>query len=67
MYQQDIKPVGMPLFAAPTYVSGLIYGMVGQNHLSEIETCATDTSSIIPLFEAALKDLESGLISQAVI
>lgn len=57
-YQQE--PLGMPLFAAPTYVAGVIYGLVGENHLSELETCAKDTQPIIPIVEAALKDLESG-------
>lgn len=56
----------MPLFAAPTYISGLIYGMVEQNNLAEIETCAIDSASIIPLVESALVDLEKGLISEAV-
>ena len=41
--------------------------MVGQNHLTEIQTCATDGSAVLPQVEAALKDLESGQIAAAII
>ena len=57
----------MPLFAAPEYVSGIIYGLVGENHLTELQTCGKDSSAIIPIIEAAMKDLESGQISQAIL
>ena len=41
--------------------------MVGENHLTEIQTCATDGADVLPLVEQALKDLESGQIAAATI
>jgi hypothetical protein len=57
----------MPVLAAPKFGAGLVFGMVGDNNLVEIETCAKDAHHLIPVIEQALKDFESGLISHAVI
>jgi hypothetical protein len=50
----------MPVLAAPKFAAGLVFGMVEENQLAEIETCAKDGHSMIPAIEAAIKDLESG-------
>lgn len=56
----------MPVLAAPKWAAGLVYGMVGDNNLTEIEACAKDGHDLIPKIESAIKDLASGLITKAV-
>jgi hypothetical protein len=53
------------VLAVPKFASGLIYGMVGTNNLSEIEECATDGWSEIQSVEEIVTDLISGDIEKA--
>jgi hypothetical protein len=50
----------MPVLAAPKWAAGLLFGLVDENQLAEIETCAKDGHLMIPAIEAAIKDLVSG-------
>jgi hypothetical protein len=56
----------MPILAAPKFAAGVVYGLVGENNLTEIETCAHDGVSMVPEIEAALHELISGDFVQAV-
>jgi len=51
--------VGMDLLALPEVAAGFVYGMVGENHLSEMEACYSSTQPLLGNIEAALKDLEA--------
>jgi len=44
----------MPIFAAPQWAAGVIYGMVGDNQLLEIEACAHDGTTMVPEIESAI-------------
>lgn len=46
--------------AIPDYVAGFIYGMTGDNHLQEIETCFNGSESLISEAHDALTDIQSG-------
>ena len=48
----DIKSV-------PEFAAGFLYGMVGDNHLAEFQTCMTSSDQLMPYAEAFLTDLES--------
>ena len=56
----------MPVGAAPKWAAGLIYGLVGDNHLLEIEACANDGEAMVPKIEKVIADFEGGMITQAV-
>ncbi len=62
----SVHNLGMPVLAAPKWGAGLVYGMVGDNNLTEIETCAKDGHDLIPKIELAIHDLSTGLITKAV-
>jgi len=49
----------MPLQAMPELAAGFLYGMVGDNHLTEMEACYSGVSPLWSYLEAALKDLEA--------
>ena len=55
----------MPVLAAPKFAAGLIYGMVNENHLSEIELCAKDGWGEIQEVGTIIGDLEKGDIQAA--
>jgi len=46
--------------AVPDFISGFIYGMTGDNHLTEIEACYQGGSKIIADSHAALTDFKAG-------
>jgi len=56
---QSSNNVGMDLFALPEVAAGFVYGMVGDNHLSEMEACYSSTQPLIANLETALKDIEA--------
>ena len=49
-------PVGLDVMAVPDYIGGFIFGMTGNNHLSEIEACYNGSTGVE---EDAHKGLES--------
>ena len=55
----------MPLLAAPKFAAGLIYGMVGENNLVEIQACGTDAWGSIHSVEEVIVDLHRGDIVAA--
>lgn len=48
----------MDLLAAPELAAGFVYGMVGDNHLTEMESCYAGTQPLFTYLETALKDIE---------
>ena len=46
--------------AVPDFVAGFIYGMTGDNHLSEIEACYQGGEKIVTDSEAAIADFKAG-------
>ena len=54
----DADIVGMDLLELPKMAAGFVYGMVGENHLSEFEACYAGVSPLEGYLSAALSDLE---------
>ena len=53
-------PLTMPVKAPFELVAGLVYGMVTENHLTELETCYNDDAGSFVMVENAIKALEAG-------
>lgn len=53
------------LLALPELAAGFVYGMVGDNHLTEMEACYQGTSPLFTYLETALTDLEHFQIFKA--
>ena len=51
--------LGMDLKALPELAAGFVYGMVGDNHLTELETCYSSATPLWGFLDAALNDLEA--------
>merc|ERR1719223_2593904 len=64
MQLEETHQLEMPVLAAPKFAAGLIYGMVGVNSLSEIETCANDGWGEIQSAEQIDQGLGSNLHRQ---
>jgi len=52
-------PANMPLDAPILFVGGLLQGMVGDNHLTEISTCVADGEGIVGNVANVVKALEA--------
>ena len=50
----------MPIDAPFLFLGGLLEGMVGDNHLTEIQTCVTDSEGVVTQVEGVVKDIEAG-------
>jgi len=53
------RQVEFDLKAIPEVVAGFIFGMVGENHLTEMETCYTSTQPLVTYAENFVKEIES--------
>lgn len=51
--------LGMDLDALPDLAAGFVYGMVGENHLTEMQTCYKSSKPLLDYLDAALNDLEA--------
>ena len=49
----------LDLLMVPELAAGFLYGMVGDNHLSEFQSCYTGITPLWTDLEAALKDIEA--------
>merc|ERR1712060_914257 len=54
----DADIVGMDHLELPKMAAGFVYGMVGENHLSEFEVCYAGVQPLEGYLSAALSDLE---------
>lgn len=53
----DLKEAdGFSAMAIPDYVAGLIYGLTGDNHLEELETCFHVTDDIVDSAKTVIND-----------
>jgi inactivated superfamily I helicase len=52
-------PENLDLLMVPEIAAGFVYGMVGDNHLAEMESCYQGVQPLWTHLEAALKDVES--------
>ena len=43
----ESQPLTFDVLAVPEFVAGFIYGMTGDNHLEEIETCMQGGEDLI--------------------
>ena len=50
----------MDAMAVPDYVAGFIYGMTGDNHLSEIETCYNGSTDLVDKAHSSFADIQAG-------
>lgn len=57
--------VGMDLLALPDFAAGFVYGMVGDNNLTEMEACYAGVSPLFTYLDAALVDIEGFHIIKA--
>merc|ERR1711920_724224 len=48
----------LDLLAVPDFAAGFLYGMVGDNHLSEFETCFQNSEQLMPYIDGFISDLE---------
>ena len=58
--------VGLDIMMLPDLAAGFVYGMVGDNHLEEIEACYAGVSPLWTYLDASLKDLEAFHIFAAI-
>ena len=53
------------ILGVPEFAAGFLFGMVGDNHLEEFQTCMTSSDQLVPYVDAFLSDLESFKIISA--
>jgi len=63
---ETVDEVGLDLMMLPDLAAGFVYGMVGDNHLEEIEACYAGVSPLWTYLDASLKDLEAFHIFAAI-
>ena len=56
----------LDLLMLPELAAGFVYGMVGDNHLAEMESCYSGVTPLYGFLETALTDLESFKIFSAI-
>ena len=59
-------PTPPTLMAIPDFVAGLMFGLTGDNNLTEIEACWTSNLPIVQDLQQSLLDLEHGHIIHAI-
>ena len=55
-----LQVVDLDLMAVPDFVAGFMYGMTGNNHLTEIESCFKGGQTLAGDAQAALNDIKHG-------
>jgi len=62
----ETNELGFDLMALPDLAAGFVYGMVGDNHLDEIESCYAGVKPLWTYLDASLKALEAFHIFSAI-
>ena len=57
---EQATAINMPLDAPLLFVGGLLEGLVADNHLSEISTCALDAEGVVGDVEKVISDFKAG-------
>ena len=52
--------VANDVMTVPDYIAGFIYGMTGDNHLSEIEACYNGSTDFVSKAQSAVADIQAG-------
>ena len=65
-FESGFEQYGLNLKGDAKFVAGFIYGMVGDNHLSEIEQCYTSTEPLVTDVENFIQNLEHLKIIHAI-
>ena len=55
-----ITSLDLTVMAIPDFVAGFIYGMTGDNHLTEIEACFQGPDLMYREIEAGIADIKHG-------
>lgn len=50
--------VGFSVTSVPEFVAGFVYGMTGDNHLDEIQTCISGGEILATEIESAITDIK---------
>ena len=51
--------VGIDILGIPEFAAGFFYGMVGDNHLTEFQTCFQSSSELVHYAESFISELEN--------
>ena len=57
---QEQAVVGMDVMAVPDFIAGFMYGMVGFNHMEEIENCYNGTMDVVDDVQKAVGEIMHG-------
>ena len=52
--------VELDALAVPDWIAGFVFGLTGDNHLTEIEKCYTGGKDLVADAQKALADIKSG-------
>merc|ERR1711971_1352026 len=58
--------VGIDILGIPEFAAGFFYGMVGDNHLTEFQTCFQSSSELVHYAESFISELEDLKIIAAI-
>lgn len=56
---KSTEAVEFDIKAVPEFAAGFLFGMVGDNHLTEFQTCMKSSDQLVPYIDAFITDLES--------
>merc|ERR1712151_756494 len=57
-FTQNENEVGLDILGIPEFAAGFFYGMVGDNHLTEFQTCFQSSSELVHYAESFISELE---------
>lgn len=55
-----LSPANVPVMGVADFVAGFMFGMTGDNHLTEIEACYQGGEVMLPEIESGIADFKSG-------
>ena len=55
-----VEPANLAPIAVPDFIAGFVYGMTGDNNLTEIEACAQEVPFMASEIETGIADIKSG-------
>jgi len=57
-FNKNENEVGLDILGIPEFAAGFFYGMVGDNHLTEFQTCFQSSSELVHYAESFISELE---------
>jgi len=55
---EESNNLGLELLMLPELMAGFVYGMVGDNHLEEMQTCYAGVTPLYDILDAAFTSIE---------